>query len=268
MKNGNNNDEIVNRVLQECKILEDVLNNKILPVFADIHNINRNESKLKLKQEVVAKRSFFMDVKKRYSLYIINREGKNIEEKEVKGMSTQRSEIPKITREKIDILLKMIIEDDVIDYDKIKTFISNTRGELLTLCEERNKLIAGAAHFSKPLKDYKQIPTHVKGMLLWNNLEYDYFSEVSKGYLFKIKGVDTLKAPSRVLRNINLINNKTTNIVIPFEEEILPEYYVLDIANQIRYSWDDRATEVMRVLEGVFNEKIQEALFELFEDDN
>ncbi len=259
-------EEIVNLVLDECKQLDDVLNNIILKKFAEIHNIEPEQSLFQLKQEVVAKNSIFLDVKKRYALFIINNEGKPCSKFDIKGMITQRSEYPAFTKEKITELLEMIVKTDQIDFENINRFCEVTRNEILSRCFNHDKSIAGMGSMRKDLDSYLKEPYGVTAMQLWNNLEYNYFVPGTKGYIFRIHGIDNEKAPKHIRMKSHLITNKNKYIAIPFEVERLPDYYIMDTAAQIKYAWDDRETEVMRVLRGEAYAQA-ESIFECFESE-
>jgi hypothetical protein len=244
------NENIVETILNECSDIENVLNNILMPKFCKLHNIKDEQSMFKLKQEVIAENSFFMDVKKRYALYIINREGKECDEYDIKGMITRRSEFPELTKECVVKALEILIKEDVVDFEKLNNHLTHSRNIIYDKCLEGSKLIAKSSHFNKELEDYKSITQDVNGMLLWNKMEYEYFVPGTKGFLFKIHGIDTALAPDRILNKSHMLTRKNNCIVIPYEEEKLPDYYILNLDSQMKYSWDDRENEIMRVLIG------------------
>lgn len=243
------NNNITDTVLSECLKLEDILNNNLLKEFVKIHNINPEYCHLQLKQEVLAESAIFF-TKKKYGLYIINKEGKPVSEYDIKGMILRRSNFPAYSKEKIYTLLDMILKESPLNINKIKQFIKDTEIEFLNLCKEHSKLITGAVSFSKPLSEYKTIPYQVHGMLLWNELEYRYFTPGTKGYLFRIKGVDTLNLniSQSFLEKLNKVGSNHKHIVIPYEEEKLPDYYIIDTMAQMKFSWLDRVSEVVQAL--------------------
>lgn len=259
-------DKITDLVLNECHNIEEVLNNDLLKKFVELHNVKNENNMLKLKQEVLSKSSIFF-TKKKYGMYIINREKVPVSEYEIKGMIMRRSNFPSASKEKINILLDLILKSDILDLDKIHKFIEKTRIELVELCNQHSKKIAGAVSFNKKEDDYKnKLPYQVEAMELWNKIEYPYFVMGSKGYLFKILGVDILQAPQRILDNINFINKRNKQIVIPFEEEKLPDYYILDIDSQMKFCWDDRVDEIMNAFKSNNIDKEDEDLMNYFFD--
>jgi hypothetical protein len=57
-----------------------------------------------------------------------------------------------------------------------------------------------------------------------------------------------MKAPQRILDNMHLIGSKQKYMVLPAEEESLPDYYVCNVAEQLRFVWTDRVKEVLLAL--------------------
>lgn len=242
------NTDIVKTVLDECKSLEDILNGNLLPSFVQLHNADPKYNQLALKQEVLASSSAFF-IKKKYGLYIINKEGKTVSEFDIKGMIMRRSNFPSYSKEKVQILMDMILKEDVLDIENIKTFIKQTELEVLDLCNNHSKEIAGAVSFNKPLEEYiGRLPSHVMAMNLWNELEYKYFVPGTKGYLFRINGINELEAPDHIIKNKHLLSSKNKQIVIPMEEKCLPSYYILNTSEQLQFVWTDRVKEVLGVL--------------------
>lgn len=243
-------DNTTKLVLEECHKLEEILNKTLLPEFAKFHRADPKYCHLQLKQEVLAETSIFF-TKKKYGLFIINKEGKKVSEYEIKGMITRRSNFPAYSKEKVTTLMDMILKEEKINIQKIKKFIIDTEIEVIDMCRSHSKLIAGAVSFTKPVEEYKnnRIPYQVRGMLLWNALEYKYFIPGTKGYLYRIKGIDTLKAPERIINNMKgNYGAQNKHIVIPYEEDQLPEYYSLDMSSQMEFVWTDRVKEVVDVL--------------------
>lgn len=241
-----NDEKIVSIVLEECNKLEKILNDNLLKTFADMHNISSEFNQLKLKQEVIAKSAFFMDVKKKYGLHIINKEGKKVDELEIKGMVIRRSEYPEFTKIKIKEVLNMLLKNEHLDFKKINEFSEDVKQEAIRLIKEGDKQIAGTVSFAKDLSEYKTLTGHIKGMILWNDMEYDYFVPGTKGSSFRIKGVDHFNSPEKILKKVKLLTRKNTTIVLPFEEGNLPEYYIIDVQKQLEYVWTKRINEILR----------------------
>ena len=91
-------------------------------------------------------------------------------------------------------------------------------------------------------------------MVKWNGLEDDAFSPGSKGYLFKIAGINSEVAPKEIIDKYNrefLSKNRKLEVVcLPDEEVSLPKYYNIEVKDMIKFSWKDRVALMMEPLIG------------------
>jgi len=237
-------DPIVQKTLSISKDLSNFLNNNLLKKFVELHRIKPENSKFRLKQEIVAKKALFFDAKKKYALHIVNREGYNRDEFDFKGIVLRRSDYPSFTKECIEKIIDMLLKQEDLKMLDLCKYIKNIDTKIREMCLSGNKKVAKPVSYSSKT-EYKVIPTHVLGMELWNNLEYKYFTPGTRGYMFKILGVDTYNAPKNVVDNINFITKKNNNIVLPFEEEKLPSYYNVDVNDMVEFAWTTRYQEIL-----------------------
>jgi len=241
----NKDEKIVDLIINESKKLQDILNNELLDKFIKLHNIPKDRSKFFAKQEIVAKRGYFLDVKKRYALRIVDKEGVPVDKIEEKGLVTRRSDYPSLTKERLKVIFNYLLKEDKIPFGLISKHISETDLEMKGVIMKGLKCISRPVSFSKELETYKKIPYQVKGMETWNTLEYKYFVPGTKGYLFRITGVDPYIAPKRIQNRINRIKEFRW-IAIPYEEDILPNYYKIDVESMLGVAWRDRVNEFLR----------------------
>jgi len=104
--------------------LQDAANNNLNAMTEDLFNIH-NKHYFVLKQEVIAEKAYWSG-KRRYAMYIVNKEGLEIEELEMKGMDIMKSNFPQLFREFGEKLIKDIlfskpksqIDKDVMDFKK------------------------------------------------------------------------------------------------------------------------------------------------------
>jgi len=241
--------DIVDIILKKSKDIEEITNNYFLNMFGKLHNIPDKYNRFKVKQEVVAKRGYFLSVKKKYALWIINAEGVPVQEMDIKGIAIKRSDYSVITKVMISDILDAILKENKISFLKINKLINDYKIKIEDLALDRSKDIARPVTFSKNSEEYKaRIPSHVKSMLFWNEMEYFHFSSGTKGYQFIIRGIDPYKAPKRVRDNYfeYTINNKDQDrISIPYEEEKLPDYYVIDLERTLEFNWKNRVEELL-----------------------
>lgn len=260
--------ETTDLILKESKKLQNVINNELLVKFAELHNIKKEYSKLHSKQEIIAKRGLFLDTKKHYALWITNNEGVPVEEYVQKGLVTRRSDYPSYTKEKIEDILDMLLKKEKVSFGKISKYINKVRNDIQDMILNRDKTIAPSKTFTKDLEIYKKVPHHVLGMLLWNELEYNYFVPGTKGYLFKISGINLFNAPRTIQENLKrlmetecdkrLENMKKLNwIVLPYEEKQLPNYYNIDTSHMISFTWDDRINELLKPIISELNTNVK-----------
>ena len=102
--------------------LQDAANGNLNGMTKDLFNIH-NKHYFVLKQEVIAEKAYWSG-KRRYAMYIVNKEGVEIEELEMKGMDIMKSNFPPLFRnfgEKLikDILFgksKSDIDKDVMEF--------------------------------------------------------------------------------------------------------------------------------------------------------
>ena len=101
------------------------------------------------------------------------------------------------------------------------------------------------------------------GMNFWNEVEYDYFVPGTRGYLFRITGIDQFRAPERVLKKLSG-KAAPNSIVIPFEEEKVPDYYHIDLNEAISFAWDSRVRELLEPMWAQIDPKSKKEEFSTF----
>jgi hypothetical protein len=252
----NKDDNIVKLIIDESKKLQDVLNEKLLSKFIELHNIPKDRSEFYSKQEIVAKRGYFLDVKKKYALRVVNKEGVPVEKIEETGLVTRRSDYPSFTKEKLKTIFNYLLMEEKIPFGLISKYIKEIELEIKGLILSGQKCIARPASFSKELESYKKIPYQVEGMNVWNILEYKYFIPGTKGYLFRITGIDPYIAPKKVIDKMDKIKEFKW-IAIPYEEESLPSYYKIDIDQMLSVAWTDRVKEFLKPVLPDINKKLK-----------
>lgn len=252
-----NREKIISITLQECKKIQNIINNDLLRKFAELHNVDQRYNFFHAKQELVADRAYFPGVKKKYSLNVVNVDGRNVDPpyREDKGLILRRSDYSSFTKGKISELIDMLLEEN-ISFTKIKDFIYKTEVEFRSQIKKRNIDVARPVSWTKPIEEYKVLPMHLKGMMAWNTFEYEYFSEGTKGYLFYISGIDEYSAPDRI-KALLMKNEVPNNIVIPFEEKECPSYYRINENAMLKFCWTERVDEIIDSIKAkIFRKKV------------
>jgi len=118
----NDRKEKINRLLVLTEELQTVANDNLNNITQDLFNMN-GKHHFVLKQEVIAEKAYWSG-KRRYAMYIVNKEGVEIEELEMKGLDIMKSNFPPYFRNFGEGLIKNIlfskskegIDKDVMDF--------------------------------------------------------------------------------------------------------------------------------------------------------
>jgi len=242
--NENVNKADINGIINNYNnITQKFLNTKVIPYIIEKHNIPLEKNKLFLKNEFVIRRGLYVSAK-HYANYVISKEGTPMDKIDVKGLDTRRSDYSSITKQYLKEVLDLILKSEVFSIQKVMEYVTEKNKIFAKIINDRKTIIGRPVSFGRKLEEYKVISQGVKGMCAWNNLEYKMFDVGSRGYLFKIKGVDLEKAPDEVRLNYDKHflkkGVKLELIVVPEEVEIVPNYYIIDNKMMLDFSWRDR----------------------------
>lgn len=226
-----------------CKQIQDYLNNDIMKEVVESHNVDFDECKLVLKNELIISRGLFL-AKKRYAIRVTNNEGVVCDDINYMGIEVKRSDFPSHSKVFLKELLDIILKDEKVTMGKLLKFVSTKEKEFRRLILEGSKTIARPTSFGKDLKDYKTLTQGVKAMLSFNEVSYLAHYTGSRGYLFHVNGIDYDKAPPQVIDNYekNFIQKgkKLEVVAIPDEEPKLPEYYIPNVKANLKFAFTDR----------------------------
>jgi DNA polymerase elongation subunit (family B) len=246
-------DEKGDKVRKFSDEIQEFLNKQIVEKMVTNHNVNLASNRLVLKNELVIKRGIFLK-KKRYAIYVISQEGTKTDEIVSMGLDVKRSDYPSFTKECLKELLDLILKSEKFSLSQIKKFIDSKESEFIQKARDGDKTVARPASFTKDIEDYKKIPQNVIGFLNWNALEYHAFAHGSKGYLFKVAGLNNETATKEVLDKFDseiLSKNKKLEVIcLPDEETSLPKYYNIDIKEMVKFAWGDRTKLLLEPLIG------------------
>lgn len=170
------------------------------------------------------------------------------------GLDTKRSDYPSFTKDCLKELLDLILKSEKFSLSQVKKFIDSKEAEFLQRARNGDKAIAKPVSFTRDIEDYKKIPQNVNSMTNWNDLEYHAFSHGSKGYLFRVSGLNNEVAPKEILdkfdREFLSKNKKLEVICVPDEEVSLPKYYNIDVKDMVKFAWGDRTKLLLEPLIG------------------
>ena len=139
--------------------------------------------------------------------------------------------------------MKLLNLDKIVQEDKIVT-INNVDYSIPADIDLQSML-----KLTKTAQDLQEDPSNTEKMNDAIKAVYDIFKQGTKGSKFNILALDITKAPEFIRENItknNLTEEKV--IVIPDEEEKLPEYFIPDIKKIVEFAVDDRADLLLEPL--------------------
>lgn len=231
-------------IKEQSAKLQKHLNGTLLKAYTKLHNIDQEESMFELKNELICKRYFCLNVKKKYALHVINNEGVDTDEIDIKGLEIRRSDFSSLTKDLLTNIIDMLFKTEEVCITDIDAFIKSIEHKALDLINKRELSIYKTVAFSKDLKEYKTIPQSIFGMLLWNTVEFDYFRPGMRGYLVPIQGIDNFKGPAekvkKFLESVRQSKRSINAIVIPEDYHNVPDYYVIDTKKVLDFSIYER----------------------------
>lgn len=200
------------------------LTNKSFPKFMS-EAFNSNDGRellMKAAREVVAERGIFLGAKKKYTLKVVNLDGKDLRTKPKQksmGSETKKADTPKVVQEFLKKLLNMILDGG--DYAQAEKFVNTSRSELIRgvknlfnigVAKQINKLDAYYAEWQKiekPGKGKVKLPGNVRAAVNYNEMVQltnqgdKMLRSGDKGIIFSLMpnefGYKTIALPSDLL---------------------------------------------------------------------
>ena len=238
--------------------VQSFINKIALPQLLQMHNVDLTHSVMNLKNEFLFSKYYTLKGSKHYCSKVIAQEGKKVSFIDVKGLEVKRSEIPPLSQQMLQTMIDTIMDEKNKKSELrpiLEKIVKDSRKIMMDVLQQHKMGVARIVAFSKELKEYKVLPQHVKGMMMWNELYgKEDFKTGSRGKLWNITGVDLEKAPKDFqdrYYNSFLKKFKATDLVYictPEDVEVLPDYYNIDIPKMISYACDDRADNLLEPL--------------------
>ena len=249
--------EVFEKVTPMVDGLQEYLNTKVVKNIIDKHNVPSQENRLELKNELMIKRGLFL-AKKRYANYVISKENKKIDKIVPMGLEIKRSDYSSSTKQALKELLDLILRSEIFSFSKVKTFCKSREKEFIEKIKAGDRSACKPSSFTKSLKEYTRVPPGVEAMINWNNLMYSCFYPGTRGYFVKLKGIDLDKAPKdvqeRYYKHFTEPGKKLEYICFPDEEKSLPNFFVVDVKEMIKFHWTDRYNLLLEPLFSMQNE--------------
>jgi DNA polymerase elongation subunit (family B) len=156
---------------KECKEIQDYVNNSMSEIEKEL---GIPKSDLHFKQEIIARRGIFLQsssgkaTKKRYVLWVVNEEGRDVDEIKYVGMESVRSDTPRIVRHFLKDFYKKILKDRA-GVGELRKMVNEFKVKLTTVPADD---IGLPMSITKPLEEYGGNSVHVTGINFWNKYYY------------------------------------------------------------------------------------------------
>ncbi|HRT03025.1 MAG TPA: DNA polymerase domain-containing protein [Candidatus Diapherotrites archaeon] len=187
-------DEKINTTLNIVKKCSEYINNHIIPELLNRHNAGNSKLATKynftFKEELIIKRAIFLEAKKKYALWIINKEGKKVDDLNITGMEVVRADFPRFTRNMLQDIIDKIMRKE---YNSLQ--ILSVIDKYIE--EYKTELLKGNYTLGIPggwgAREYKALTKVIRGMKIYNIIYGPTFYEGDRGYAFNIAKVDHSK---------------------------------------------------------------------------
>ena len=214
---------------KECKEVQDYVNESLKIIEKEM---GIPPGILYFKQEIIARKAMFLQgssgkaTKKRYVLWVVNDEGKDVDEMKYVGVEAIRSDTPRIGRKFLKKFYIMLLKENK-SVSELKKYCEDFKIQLRKEAPENIGLPMG---ISKNIKDYdKGGKIHVTGAKFWNK----YFTP-------KIKGNCKVK--------YYFIHHSESHVISIPDGEKFPEGIIIDYNQMIFRLVDLKVEKVFDVL--------------------
>ena len=217
-------------ILEMALEIQDEANNNLNTMCKDLFNIDPSKHYFQLKQEVIAT-GILVTGKRRYAMYVTNKEGVAVEELDMKGLELMKSNMNKMFKKFGENFIKNILfgkpkhelDNSIIEFYKLlKTTDPKELGKptgVKQIASYRNAPRAGEMFSTFKLK----APSNTKAAVRYNDLLR--FKKLDKQYESIIEGdkifIINLKANPYKLETVGLPNAK-----VPDEIEAFVKTYI------------------------------------------
>lgn len=252
-------DEKVMKTLEIVKKCSKYVNDYVIKELLKYHNTPSetsiaNKYDFTFKEELVIRRALFLEAKKKYALWVINKEGKKTDKISITGMEVVRSDFPRFTRNMMQDIIEKIIK------------YGYTHIQLLDVVDEyiekyKQELSKGSFQTGVPgvwgAREYKVLTKAIRGMKIYNILFGTTFYEGDKGYVFDISKVNSKKIDnyeeklSRIKEEGLLLknNNSIDVITIPIGQDLDTETFYPNIDSMLEVAVYKRLERIIEVFQ-------------------
>jgi hypothetical protein len=244
------------KTLEIVRKCSEYVNKYVIKNMLDYHNTPSEQSKANkydftFKEELIIRRALFLEAKKKYAIWVINKEGEKTDDLSITGMEIVRSDFPRYTRN----MMKDVVE-------KIIKFGYNNM-QVIEVVDEyiedyKKELVKGNFETGVPgvwgAREYKTLTKPIRGMQIYNILFGPSFFQGDKGYVFDVRNINPSKIKNyeekfQKIKDDGLLlkKNNIDVITIPIGDNLDTEIFYPDIDTMVEKAIYKRLENIIEV---------------------
>ena len=242
----------IKKVIELNESVAQYINNTMIPDLLARHNTSATESIAKkfnfnFKQELVIRRAVFLETKKKYATWIISKEGKHIDDIDVKGLEIVRSDFPKFSRNMMQQVVDKILKEGVSKEDLV-IMLSDYKDQYMELLKTGSTDAAIPSSWNKENYANDRLPRSVKSMLVYNAIYGSTFRVMDRGYRFDLEDINISQFDDTTRKRLtDLVSSgkmgkegKLDCITIPSGSVLDTSKFNIDYNKMVEFAIDDR----------------------------
>lgn len=215
-------DDKVELTLEIIRACANYINTFVVEELSNKHNTPSQDThfskhNFSFKEELIIKRCMYMNVKKKYASWIINKEGKKTDKLNIVGMEVVRSDYAPFTKRMMSDVINAILRQGA-GRSEITAKVSQYLAEYKKLLSEGNPEVGVPCGWG--LREYEKPTKAIRGMTVYNELVPNgkKFCSGDRGYMFDLERVWSHRIPE--------YNKKAQKLV---QSAIIPKTHQPDV---------------------------------------
>lgn len=244
--------EKIEKVIELNESVAQYINNVMIHELLRMHNTSPTESSAKkfnfnFKQELVIRRALFLEIKKKYAIWLVSKEGKPLDKISVSGIEVVRSDYPQFSRDMLQDFIEHILKRGISKEELV-----------MKMCDYKDKYVeqlkTGTIYCAVPSSWNKEnyandrLPRSVKSMLVYNAIYGPTFRVLDRGYRFDIEEINIHQFDENVQRRLTELvqsgkmgkDGKLDCITIPTNGTLDLNKFNIDYNKMLEFAVDQR----------------------------
>ena len=186
--------EKIDKVIELNESVAQYINNVMIHELLNMHNTSPTESSAKkfnfnFKQELVIRRALFLEIKKKYAIWLVSKEGKPLDKISISGIEVVRSDYPQFSRDMLNDFIEHILKKGM-SQEELVLKMSDYKMKYTNLLDTGSTYAAIPSSWNKENYSQDRLPRSVKSMLIYNAIYGPTFRVMDRGYRFDLEEID------------------------------------------------------------------------------